>query len=87
MYNIDKYWVIDEIKKLEIKDKENDVIVMTFDPNKWPFHEAALAFQNIEQKFPNHNFIGTAKGIEFSIESIDDMIAHLEQLKEKNKNV
>lgn len=40
----DKYWVIDKIKKLEIKDKENDIIVMTFDPDKYHFHEAVTAF-------------------------------------------
>lgn len=83
----DKYWVIDEIKKLEIKNIDNDVIVMTFDPDKYHFHEAVTAFQAVEKKFPNHNFIGTAKGIEFSVESIDSMIAQLEKLKEKNIDV
>ena len=83
----DKYWVIDKIEKIEIKDRENDIIVMTFDPDKYHFHEAATAFQAVEKKFPNHNFIGMAKGIEFSVENIDSMIAHLEQLKEKNIDV
>lgn len=83
----DKYWVIDEIKKIEIKDKENDIIVMTFDPDKYHLDEAATAFQAVEKKFPNHNFIGTAKGIDFSVETIDSMIAHLEEMKERNKNV
>ena len=83
----DKYWVIDEIKKLEIKDRDNDVIVMTFDPEIWTVGNAIETFDTIEAKFPNHNFIGTAKGIEFSVESIDNMIAHLEQLKEKSIDV
>lgn len=78
-----KYWVIDEIKKLEIKDK-NDIIVMTFDPDKYHLHEASVAFQAVEKKFPNHNFIGTAKGIEFSVETIDNMIAQLEEMKKQN---
>ena len=82
-----KHWVIEKIEKLEIKDKENDIIVMTFDPDKYHLHEAATAFQAVEKKFPNHNFIGTAKGIEFSVETIDSMIAHLEQLKEKSIDV
>ena len=76
-----KYWVIDEIKKLEIKDRDNDVIVMTFDPDKYHFHEAVQAFQNVKKQFPNHNFIGMAKGIDFSVESIDSMIAQLEEMK------
>ena len=83
----DKLWVIDKIEKLEIKDRDNDVIVMTFDPDKYHLHEAAMVFQAVEKKFPNHNFIGTAKGIEFSVENIDSMIAHLEQLKEKSIDV
>lgn len=83
----DKYWAIDKIEKLEIKDKENDVIILTFDPELWTFEDAIETFDAIEAKFPNHNFIGTAKGIDFSIENIDSMIAHLEQLKEKNINV
>ena len=83
----DKYWVIDEITKIEIKDKENDIIVMTFDPDKYHLHEAATVFQAVEKKFPNHNFIGIAKGIDFSVETIDSMITLLEEMKERNKNV
>ena len=83
----DKYWVIDEIKKIEIKDRDSEIVVMTFDPDKYHLHEAAMAFQAVEKKFPNHNFIGMAKGIEFSVENIDSMITYLEQLKEKNVDV
>ena len=83
----DKYWVIDKIEKLEIKDRENDVIILTFDPELWSLEDAIETFDAIEAKFPNHNFIGTAKGIDFSVESIDSMIAHLEEMKERNKNV
>ena len=81
----DKHWVIDKIEKLEIKDRENDVIILTFDPELWKLEDAIEAFDAIEAKFPNHNFIGTAKGIDFSVENIDNMIAQLKQLKEKNK--
>ena len=83
----DKHWVIDKIEKLEIKDRENDVIIMTFDPELWTVGNAIETFDTIEAKFPNHNFIGTAKGIDFSVENIDNMIAQLKQLKEKNKYV
>ena len=82
-----KNWVIDKIEKLEIKDRENDVIIMTFDPELWTLEDAIETFDAIEAKFPNHNFIGTAKGIDFSVENIDNMIAQLKQLKEKNKYV
>ena len=83
----DKHWVIDKIEKLEIKDRENDVIILTFDPELWTLGDAIETFDAIEAKFPNHNFIGTAKGIDFSVENIDNMIAQLKQLKEKNKYV
>lgn len=83
----DKYYVIDKIKKLEIKNRDNDVIIMTFNPELWRLEDAIETFDAIEAKFPNHNFIGTAKGIEFSVENIDSMIARLEQLKEKKIDV
>ena len=83
----DKHWAIDKIEKLEIKNRENDVIILTFNPESWTLEDAIETFDAIEAKFPNHNFIGTAKGIEFSVENIDSMIAHLEKLKEKNIDV
>lgn len=83
----DKHWVIDKIEKLEIKDRENDVIILTFDPELWTLENAIETFDAIEARFPNHNFIGTVKGIEFSVETIDSMIAQLEEMKEKNKYV
>lgn len=82
-----KHYIIDKIEKLEIKDRENDVIILTFDPELWKLEDAIEAFDAIEAKFPNHNFIGAAKGIEFSVENIDSMIAQLEEMKERNKNV
>ena len=82
-----KNWVIDKIEKLEIKDRENDVIILTYDPELWTLGDAIETFDAIEAKFPNHNFIGVAKGIDFSVENIDSMITHLRQLKEKNIGV
>jgi primosomal protein N'' len=83
----DKHWVIDKIEKLEIKNRENDVIIISFEPELWTLEDAIETFDAIEAKFPNHNFIGTAKGIDFSVENIDSMIAQLEEMKERNKNV
>jgi primosomal protein N'' len=82
-----KHWAIDKIEKLEIKDRENDVIIISFEPELWTLEDAIETFDAIEAKFPNHNFIGTAKGIDFSVENIDSMIAQLEEMKERNKNV
>ena len=66
---------------IKIKFRENDVIVMTFDPELWTLENAIETFDAIEAKFPNHNFIGMVKGIEFSVENIDSMIAQLEEMK------
>ena len=82
-----KNWVIDKIEKLEIKDRENDVIILTYDPELWTLGDAIETFDAIEAKFPNHNFIGVAKGIDFSVENIDSIIDYLKQLKEKNIGV
>jgi hypothetical protein len=78
---MEKHWIIDEIKKLEIKDIDNDIIVMTFDIDEYSFDEAVQTFQSIKKQFPNHNLIGTVKGVELSVESIDSMIAQLEEMK------
>jgi hypothetical protein len=76
-----KHWVIDKIEKLEIKDRENDVVILTFDPETWIFEDAIETFDTIEAKFPNYNFIGMVKGIELSVENIDSLIAQLEEMK------
>ena len=83
---MDKHWIIDKIEKLEIKDKDNDIIVMTFDPDQINFCDAVDCFSAIEDALPKHNLIGVIKGLDLSVENIDYLINKLQALKEKQKN-
>ena len=40
-------FIIDKIKKLEIKDKENDIVVITFDPEHINIGDAATVLKHI----------------------------------------
>ena len=85
--NMDKHWIIDKIEKLEIKNKDTDVIVLTFDPNHINIGDASTMLQHIEKSYPNHNIIGTVKDMaDFSVENIDYMIDKLQKIKEEKKN-
>jgi hypothetical protein len=85
--NDKKHWIIDKIEKLEIKDKKNDVVVITFDPEHINICDAATVLQSIEEAYPNHNIIGTIKNIaEISVENIDYMIGQLQKMKEEKQN-
>ena len=79
-------YIIDKIEKLEIKDKDSDVIVMTFDPDQINFCDAVDCFSAIEDALPKHNTIGVVKGLDLSVESIDELINKLQALKEKKQN-
>ena len=48
---MDKHWVIDKIEKLEIKDKNNDIVVVSFNPENINVTDASLIFEQIEKKF------------------------------------
>lgn len=76
-------YIIDKIEKLEIKDIKNDIIVMTFDPDKIDFCTAADCFQGIKNSLPKHNLLGVIKGIELEIDNIDEMIDKLQKMKEE----
>ena len=78
--------IIDKIEKLEIKNKDTDVVVMTFDPEKININEAAHIYHYIDKAFPNHNLICVPKNVEFVIENIDYLINKLQQMKREKKN-
>lgn len=85
--NDKKRWIIDKIEKLEIKNKDTDIVVITFDPNHIDIGDASVMLQHIEKAYPNHNIIGTIKDIaDFNIENIDYMIEKLQKIKEEKKN-
>lgn len=112
-------FVIDEIKKVELKDKEtdeviinfdankldfetfdqviqnfagytmeliprpkeNEVIVMTFDTEKWSIEDASHVFQQAQKFFSKENIIAFFDGVKLECDTIDNMIEILENMK------
>lgn len=80
-------YIIDKIEKLEIKDKDSDIVVISFNPEVIDITSASMTFENIQKQFPYHNFIGTITNTyDLSVENIDYLINELQTLKEKKQN-
>ena len=80
-------FVIDKIEKLEIKNKDTDIIVVSFNPNQIDVVSASIAFEQIQEQFPEHNFIGKLSNVyDMSVESIDYLIDELQKIKEEKLN-
>ena len=84
--NMDKHWIIDKIEKLEIKNKDTDVVVLTFDPTELDFCFADQVFKEVKKCLPENKVIGLVKGFELEVDNIDKMIDKLEKLKEEKAN-
>ena len=72
-----------KIKILEVKNKKNDIIVISYDPKYFDVASAAHSYEAITKQFPDYNFIGTIQGVKFEVEDIDNLINHLKKIKEK----
>ena len=83
---MDKHWVIDKIEKLEIKNKDTDMVVLSFNPNKATLDEAYDMYRDISNAFPNYNVIAKLIDCEMEIKDIDYLIKELQALKEKKLN-
>ena len=83
---MDKHWVIDKIEKLEIKNKDTDIVVLTFDPNKTTFDESFELYKDMTTAFPNHHIIGKLIDCEMEVNNIDYLINYLQKLKEEKAN-
>ena len=80
-------YIIDKIEKLEIKDKDSDVVVVSFNPEVIDIESASMVFKNIKGQFPYHNFIDRIENsYDLSVENIDYLINDLQALKEKKQN-
>ena len=80
-------YIIDKIEKLEIKDKDNDIVVISFNPEFINLASASMVFENIKGQFPYHNFIGKVKDTyDLSVENIDYLINELQKIKEEKQN-
>jgi hypothetical protein len=72
---------------LEIKDKDSDIVVISFNPEAIDLVSANMTFEHIKGQFPYHNFIGKiANTYDLSVENIDYLINELQALKEKKQN-
>lgn len=74
-----------EVKILEVKNKKNDVILISYDPKYFDVVSAAHNYEAIIKQFPDYNFIGTVQGVKFEVEDIDNLINHLKEIKEGKK--
>ena len=74
-------FVIDEIKKLELKDKETDVVVISFDINEFDFEAVKAISDQVVQNFAGYTVGFIPKGMEVEIKDIDSMIQYLEDIK------
>ena len=80
-------FVIDKIEKLEIKNKDTDIIVVSFDLNKIDVMSANTIFEQIQEQLPEYNFIGkAANDYEMSVENIDYLINELQNIKKEKEN-
>ena len=77
-------FVIDEIKKLELKDKETDVVVISFDINEFDFETVKAISDQVVQNFVGYTVGFIPKGMEVEIKDIDSMIQYLEDIKKNN---
>lgn len=72
-----------ETKILEVKDKKNDIIVISYNPKYFDIDSAADNHETITKQFPDYNFIGVMQGVKFEIESDDNLISYLKKKKEE----
>ena len=84
--NMDKHWVIDKIENLEIKNKDTDMVVLSFNPDKTSLDDAYEMYRDISNAFPNYNIVAKLIDCEMEIKDIDYLIEELQKLKEKKLN-
>lgn len=63
------------------RPKENEVIVMTFDTEKWDIEQAYCMFKQAEAFFGEANIIAFFDGVKLERDTIDNMIEILENMK------
>ena len=78
--------IIAKIKKIELKNKDTDILVLTFDPMEYDFYMADQVFNTIKKEFPDNKIIGLVKGFELEVDNIDKLINKLQAMKEDNYN-
>lgn len=66
-------FIIDEIKNLELKDKETDDVIISFDINEFDFETAQAIVDHVAQNFTNYtmNLISRPKENEVIVMTFD----------------
>lgn len=80
----DTKFVIDEIKKLELKNKETDIVVISFDINDFNLEIMKTISNQVIQNFADYTVGFIPKGMEVEVKDIDSMIQYLEGVKQDN---
>jgi hypothetical protein len=77
-----KKCIIDEIKSIEVKNKDTDIIVIKIDTNNYDIGEANSIYTSLTtNELSDYNCVGIPSGVELEINSIDYLINYLEGLK------
>ena len=80
MYNLPNNYTGIDFQYIS-RPKENEVIVMTFDTEKWDVEQAYHMFKQAEEFFGKANIIAFFDGVKLECDTIDNMIEILENMK------
>lgn len=74
-------FIIDKIKSLEIKNKDTDLVIVSFDIDKFNLEEVSETAKQLTSQFPDYHIGFIPEGMEIEIKDIDAMINYLEGLR------
>lgn len=77
-----KDFVIDEIKSIEVKNKDTDIVVLKIDTNHFNVEDVRNIYDSlINNELAGYNCVGIPVGIELEVQNIDYLINYLKELK------
>lgn len=73
---------VEEIKKLELKNVDTDIVVLTFDLNKYDIDTANDIYEMVKNQLPEEaTLIGIPEGCQLAVQDIDYLINYLGGLR------
>lgn len=77
-----KDFVIDEIKSIEVKNKDTDIVILKIDINHFNVEDARNIYDSLtNNELAGYNCVGIPVGIELEVQNIDYLINYLKELK------
>ena len=74
--------IINEIKSIEIKNKDTDIVVIKIDTNHFSIEDARDIYDSlVNNELAEYNCVGIPVGIELETQNIDYLINYLKELK------